>query len=301
MRLLLICTILLSVASTPSSGQKGEFGGQLGFSGFLGDLGGANSAGTHFLKDIEPSLFRPAVGIFYRYNFSSRFAWKNTLTYTRVLGDDGLLDGSDPTSDQFYRWYRNLSFFSDIFEITSTIEFNILKFSIGNRRERFTPYIATGIGVFFMDPKAKFEGRNVRLQPLGTEGQGLPEYPDREPYSLTQLAIPLTFGFKLGISKNLALGFEITHRITFTDYMDDVSTSYVDPALFYLHKDVNTAMLAESLANRSYEVDPNGDYAGITDPGSGRGNPDRGDEYFMVLFSLSYSIVKSNFDCPTYR
>ena len=64
------------------------------------------------------------------------------------------------------------------------------------------------------------------LQELGTEGQGTTSFQNRKPYSLTQLSIPFGGGVKIGVSDDFNIIIEYGLRKTFTDYIDDVSTTY---------------------------------------------------------------------------
>ena len=66
----------------------------------------------------------------------------------------------------------------------------------------------------------------IDLQPLGTEGQGTTAYPDRKKYSRTQIAIPMGGGVKISLNDNLNIAFSFSARKTYTDYLDDVSTTY---------------------------------------------------------------------------
>jgi hypothetical protein len=70
---------------------------------------------------------------------------------------------------------------------------------------------------------------------LSTEGQGI--YPDKKPYSLWQPTIPFGGGVKFAITENLRIGFEIGLRKLFTDYLDDVSTSYPIKMICLLQED----------------------------------------------------------------
>ena len=46
---------------------------------------------------------------------------------------------------------------------------------------KFRPYGIIGVGVYHFNPKTQDKNGNwVALQPLHTEGQGFPEYPDRK-------------------------------------------------------------------------------------------------------------------------
>ena len=58
--------------------------------------------------------------------------------------------------------------------------------------------------------------------------RGFRNIPDQKPYNLTQFAIPFGGGIKFRVSENVVLAYEVGFRKTFTDYLDDVSTFYVD-------------------------------------------------------------------------
>ena len=148
-----------------------EFGVNLGFSSFLGDLGGSDDIGRAFFWDIDPEVTRPALGLVYRQEIIPRTAFRFNAIASMVKGDDGLTDNE-------FRHYRNLSFRSPIVEVSGQIELSMNRFT-GIKKKRWTPYIYAGIGGFYFNPQAKYDGEWVNLQELGTEGQGLPEYPDK--------------------------------------------------------------------------------------------------------------------------
>src|SRR4029079_7997167 len=96
---------------------------------------------------------------------------------------------------------------------------------------RFSPYLFAGLSLFHFNPYSKDAlGNDVNLRSLSTEGQNLPEYPDRKMYSLNQISIPFGGGIHFAVTENITLGYEIRMHKTFTDYLDDVSKSYVDKA-----------------------------------------------------------------------
>ena len=87
--------------------------------------------------------------------------------------------------------------------------------------------IFSGISIYNFNPEAENSlGQWVDLQPLGTEGQGTTAYPDRKKYSRTQIAIPMGGGVKISLNNNLNIAFSFSARKTYTDYLDDVSTTY---------------------------------------------------------------------------
>ena len=120
---------------------------------------------------------------------------------------------------------RNLSFTTTIKEAYLGLEVSILDMAAG----RFTPYVYGGIAVFHFNPWTKDNsGAKTYLKPLSTEGQGLSKYPDQKPYNLTQICLPFGGGARFAVSDALSIGIEFNQRKTFTDYVDDVSSNFVD-------------------------------------------------------------------------
>lgn len=284
---------------TKSYAQKHELGGSLGASNFLGDLGGANKIGTTFLIDLEPKLFMPAGGIFYRYNFKKFAAIRVELLATELKGDDKLTNPAPELSASWFRTYRNLNFRSPIAELLVMGEFDILRYKDRYFSHSYwTPFVAAGVGGFFMDPRT-LDG-NVRLQPLGTEGQGLPGYKPK--YSLIQPVFPVSLGVKYQLNKHWKFSVEYMHHFTITDYIDDVSGQYVSLSEWQNAYDPGTASHVYALSRRSQELDPDNTYGYITAPGQQRGDPRNKDQYFMILFKASY-VFGSGYDynCPRKR
>jgi hypothetical protein len=262
--------------------QRYEFSIGAGITNFLGELGGANQIGTHYFKDLEWSMTRLAVAVGLRYKLSEYFALKTHLTYGRVAGDDKL-------TEEFFRNYRNLNFYSDIYEFNINFEGAFQQEQIGHRYrlrkvrglrgyELYT-YAFIGAGVFHMDPKTNYNGSAIRLQPLGTEGQGL--IASRPKYSLFQFCIPIGIGFKYTIDRSWGVGLELGLRKTFTDYIDDVSTTFFDFASYPGLYDPITPFIAD----RSNRTKPE-----ITAPGAQRGDNRENDSYLFAIFSINYKI-----------
>lgn len=153
---------------------------------------------------------------------------------------------------------RNLSFRSDIFEFAALAEFNFRPFGPGATESAWTPYIFGGIGVFHYNPMAQYtdnEGNAqwVELQPLNTEGQGTSLYPERRPYALVQLCMPFGVGVKVRFNKTFSMTAEYGFRMTWSDYLDDVSTTYVGCEL--LEAEVLEGAMAARMADRSNDVE----------------------------------------------
>jgi opacity protein-like surface antigen len=140
----------------------------------------------------------------------------------------GAVIGSIEAADRYNRDYlkpRNLSFHSSIQDVHLGVEITLLNIAT----KRFTPYLYAGIAVFHFNPWTYDNtGKKTYLQPLSTEGQGLPEYPEQKSYKLTQFSFPFGGGIKIMVSDDINIGVEFSQRKSFTDYIDDVSTYYAD-------------------------------------------------------------------------
>lgn len=245
--------------------QTLEAGGFAGISTYFGDL-----QQVRFEKDEA----HPAYGGFLRYRPSPRWAFKAQFYKGQISGSDANYTGLNIRK-------RNLSFRSPVLEAGLQAELSLARFG---ERESFkaSPYIFSGASLFYFNPQAPFNGTWVPLQPLGTEGQGLPEYP--EPYKLVQVSIPLGVGFQFAVAQAVFFGFELGFRKTFTDYLDDISANYPDLALLASHNP-----MAAELSFRSPE------YTGQELPlpsGEVRGDPDALDMYFFGGITCSVVIQK---------
>ncbi len=213
--------------------------------------------------DFKPS-FNVGAQVFPFPKFlDNRLSARTELTWFRLQGSDAKADDD--------RVERNLSFFSN------NVELNTVGLLHAFRQDKkfykrltFNMYGMTGIGVMYMNPKAKYQGDNIKLKPLETEGVS---------YSRFQFVIPYGFGikFRKGVLYNIAI--EGGWRKTFTDYIDDASgRNYVDPAI--LKSD-----LSRALADRRRERDPNYPLP----PGKGvRGDPKQDDSYMLLNVKLEY-------------
>ena len=290
-RIVLLCLIAIFWISSANAQRKSstsEIALSLGGANILSDLGGSRDVGHGFIIDLEFATTRPVLGLFFRQNFNRHLSARVNLYYAQLTGDDALIP--ETTMGGNARKYRNLSFKTNVIEASTNLEFNFLPYQPGSLRYRFTPYVMAGVGVFHFDPKAKMNGQWYKLQPLGTEGQGLAQYPGKDYYSTMAVCVPFGAGIKLNVNKQYSLGFEIAHRMTTTDYMDDVSTTYANPAYFYQAYGPEKGALIAALADRS-----SGENLAQTRPGEQRGDPSDNDTYtFSGLFTLSYLISSSS-------
>ena len=264
---------------------------------FIGVAGGlSNYNGDLLDKLYHKKLTNGFIGLTVHYELQDQILIRGSYNFARV-------NGSDIYSDKEELRMRNLHFESAISEFSIVGEYYL--FNLYERR--FSPYGFVGLGLFHFDSYAyDSTGRKVFLKPLSTEGQGI--YPDKKPYSLWQPTIPFGGGVKFAITENLRIGFEIGLRKLFTDYLDDVSTSYPD------QNDLLAArgQTAVDFSYRSDEV-PGGDAAFPT-KSTQRGGAKQKDMYYFtglnIMFRPSFSGgggssrsrgfgKKGKYGCPT--
>jgi len=222
---------------------------------------------------------RPAAGVMAAYQLSPRINIRAGFSFGQVAGADSLNKASLQP--------RNLSFRSDISELSLIGEFNTFDLNY----KTWTPYIFAGLAVYHFNPYTYDQhGTLTYLQPLGTEGQGLPGYPEKKRYALTQLAIPLGGGVRFALNEKFRLGIEMGLRKLFTDYLDDVSGNYADP---------NDLLAAHGAAavDISYRGDElNGGDLNYPEKGAQRGSPKYKDFYYFTGLHLIYVFPSSGGD-----
>ncbi len=267
-----------------------------GITHFLGDLGGGAEDAAHFfgVRDINFVKTRPVVSAKFRYRIIEEVSAKAGISW-------GILAASDETSGSEGRMLRNLSFTSNIWQFSLHGEYYFLKeksnprysFSSLKSIRNFSAYVFTGVAVTYFNPKAELDGVKYALQPLGTEGQGIGDNPAL--YSKIAIGWPVGLGAKYGLSRNLAIGIEISNTYTTSDYLDDAHDQYFD----------NTQIsdtygpIAAALADRHLNADgtPATPYASETPR---RGGPDYNDAYLMTVITLTYKLKKNSSGLPKF-
>jgi Domain of unknown function (DUF6089) len=245
---------------------------------------------SNYNGDLQPKKLtlkgiQPAFGAGLLYEITDKFT-------ARLMFTHGTLKAADANSP--YNKDRNLSFSSPVNEVSLGVEYDILNLY----ETSITPYLFTGIAVYHFNPSAiDSNGAKVFLQPLGTEGQGF--YLNRQKYSLTQFSLPVGGGIKLALTPNVRLRAEAGIRKTFTDYLDDVSSTYADMDELLL----NNGAKAVELAFRGGEIKQ-----GLIYPVAGRqrGNPKSKDLYYFAGLAISFRIQseygsrsgRSQLGCP---
>jgi hypothetical protein len=220
---------------------------------------------------------RPNIVVGAEYFFKPRIAARAELTWFQIAGTDKTANDD--------RKERNLSFRSNNWELSVSGVVNLTP--TGSRfyqRSAINFYGFAGIALLYMNPKAELDGKWHALQPLQTENVK---------YSRFQPVIPYGLGVKIKSGPFFNVLIEGGYRLTFTDYLDDMSShKYVDPAL--LKSD-----LSRTLADRRLEgYDERGQevatvYKKANDKGElykvgRRGNPEKNDGYFLLNVKIQY-------------
>lgn len=253
----------------------------------LTDMGGKKGIGKKFLKDLNIGKTHLSGGVFFSAAYKNAVALRLEGTFGQISGDDDVLIGITDIAKE--RYNRNLNFRSYITDVTAMLEIHPMYIFVDwpakeTSPPRTSPYIVGGIGYFSFNPQTRQGNRYIDLQKLSTEGQGFAEYPDRQVYKLNQINIPLGGGAKYELSPLINLRAEIVYRTTFTDYLDDLSTTYIDPALFdkYFGVGSQKAINARALYDQQRTK-----VAGID---GRRGKPTNTDGYFTTNLKISVII-----------
>lgn len=275
----------------------------IGPSNFLGDVGGGKGKGTLFLKDINTKSTKLFYGANITYYPNQWLGIRASINTGNIQGYDSLIKTN--TSVEANRKKRNLGFRSPITE--GLLSFEIYPLAFITRKEsffnaNFRPYVFAGIGGFHFNPQAQYTDGNgkktwVDLKDLHLEGQGFAEYPNRKEYSNYAVCIPFGLGFKYFLNDNVYVGAEIMQRYTFTDYVDDVSNTYIDPALFSKYLPKEKVAIAQQLMYKRGEIvnRPVSDFIG-----QARGDVNNKDYYLSVFFKLGirFGGRDSDMSCP---
>jgi opacity protein-like surface antigen len=266
----LVLIVTLAVATTSSHSQsittgngKYEFGLAFGPLFFLGDLGGNYGVGTDFVKDVQFPLTKISKGIYANIYPSEWIGFRVAINQGRLEGYDNKTKSRGRGYPEHYRKERNLQFTSNMFEAYAAVEIYPTVFfeQYDGLQGKLRPYGVVGIGAFKFNPKGEYISPTgarqwVELKPLRLEGQGMAEYPDRKEYSLISMSIPVGAGAKYYIKDNFYVGLEVMHRKSFTDYVDDVSTTYIDAINFPKYLTPQQVAMANQLYYRENLITP---------------------------------------------
>jgi len=283
----MILLLLFVSFGISSQSQTLELGVVVGGSNYQGDLASSEFA-------VLKQQINLGIGGFLRYNFNEQLSLKLQILSTELEGDDTL------SSLEILR-QRNLRFSSPLLDASLRVEWHFLETIFGSE-SIISPYVSLGGSFFTFNPQAEYEGTLHDLQKLSTEGQGLQAYPDRKRYELYSFSILGGLGIAFKLSEDFQVAIDFTGHRASTDYLDDVSTTYVDYSALLGEKGVTAANIA-------YQSDDFFNVEQTSPPlGSVRGNPNYKDYYFMAGITLSYNLIdpyrtsgrRGQIGCPTF-
>ena len=240
-------------------------GFSVGASNHFGEIGGKTEEAKGFLGDLLLSQTSLSGGWFARYKVNPHFFASTSLSYVRLSGDDKY-------SESGPRYWRNLRFKNNIIEWTSKAEYVFLDIPDLGRKGRYNTslnlYGYLGLTLLHHSPRGSLDGSTwVNLRPLQTEGVA---------YKSIVFGTPVGGGAVITHNRFSRFGLVINYVKTFTDYIDDISTNYVDPSL----------LSPQSAAYANQSVAPPGQELNFV-TGQQRGDPTADDNYITV--SLTYS------------
>lgn len=245
----------------------------------IGIFGGLSAYEGDLTEKIFPKkVTNGAIGVTGNYEITPQIMARVGFTYTIVGGADRF--SKDPSLIK-----RNLAFETKIVEFSALGEYYFFDLS----EQKFSPYLLGGLAVFHFNPY-DFNGttQKIFLKPLSTEGEGITGYPERKPYSLLQPALVFGGGLKYAFTDNLHLGLELGMRKLFTDYLDDVSTTYIDPTDLLNAK----GQLAVDMSYRGDEVSTGSPT--YPQKGAQRGGATKKDWYYFLGLHLTYRLSGDN-------
>jgi len=230
-----------------------QLGLSLGIASYHGDLAEAK-------VNFDPNF---AVAGDIQFPVEGRFSVRGSLMWYRISAIPDKEFESDNSPNR-----RNLSFRSNNIEVSALGIFTLTP-SSPRARTDWTTYLMGGIGATFFNPKAELNGTFHKLQPLNTEGEN---------YSKVALVIPVGIGINYKMSYEWSIVLEGSYRFTTTDYLDDVSTRYIDNNSF-------TDPIAQQLADRGPEIG-----VALRSAGDQRGNSDDKDGYLLIQAKVNYHL-----------
>lgn len=257
--------LLLLLTATVLRGQVSE----------LGLTGGV----TYYIGDLNPDKHYPenthfGGGLVFRYNFNDRYAFRFQGLYSK-------LEAWDSDSDDPIQLERNLHFRSNLLEVAGLIEVNFFKYrSTGKGSRKWTPFVFVGLAYFRANPQAKLDDTWYELAQLGTEGQGSTLNAE-DPYKVDRMSLPFGTGLKFNLGK-VDVQLEWGLRRTWTDYIDDVSGTYVDNAELTFESGELTAQLADPSVWRESGFNT----------GRARGDAQTRDWYQYTGLSITYLLTR---------
>ncbi len=270
------CALLISITLVSLCGwaqdsrnqRSKEFGVGVGSFYYLGEL-----------NQKQFNAITPGPLLSFRANINRRIGFNFSFA-------SGKIEGADSLSSEGFKRNRNLHFQSSIQELSVVFEINYFDYQVGNKKYPFSPYLYFGFSAFRFNPKALDNNNEFQeLQPIGTEGQNLD---DGTPYNLFNFAVPFGIGIRFNVVGNLGIAIHTGMRRTYTDYLDDVSTTYADPQQFEVE---DRQFVDRSIA----PARPDGSNTGLQ-----RGQPSNKDWFNHTGITLTFKVQKKRNFCPAW-
>ncbi len=246
--------------------------------------GGLYIGGINYEGDLAPSSFILSFSETHLDFGAFVYLKTNNWLALKINYHHGSISGSDAHAHDEGRYNRNLHFWSPLDELSvSGAFFYAPKY---HPRRIIKPFLTMGIGAFRFNPQAELNGKWYELQPLSTEGQGLKNFPERKPYKRVQICFPLGAGIQIALSKRTELSFELSLRKTLTDYLDDVSTTYVPLEDLSKEKGDVAVLLSNRTLSKNAKLDSYNQM--------GRGDSKNKDWYIIGSVGIIANIVGNN-------
>ena len=284
MKKLFYLAIFVFLSTSVFSQYNWDFGLKIGGANYLGDIGGKEMTRRDFVWDMHMNQTNVAIGAYGRYKFSKRIAVAVNFDYLQI-------NDSDSETTNPARRARNMNFRNRIFEAGVRGELTIFYDNDVGGRGYYNPdfklYAFGGLSVFSHNPQGQifkegelqYGGEWFNLQPWQTEGVE---------YNLWGVAIPAGLGMYFTYDKTWRFGWELSWRTTFTDYLDDVSTTYAD---------LEEGTRAYEFASQTYQDliieidDPSAsgsvyDHQYVDGFATKRGDPTHNDSYLTSQFTI---------------
>ncbi len=245
-------TLLLLIIGSLAQAQTTEFGVMLGGMSYRGEL-------NQTMFNTDKRLWHNAYGVLLRQNLSPHYAFRANFLAGRISGDDAY-------QDYAYALQRNLSFTSPVREFSGIFEFNFLPIEKFGSPVKISPYVYTGLAFFNFKPTFVLDGKRLDLSQLALEGKN---------YSKIQVALPMGVGVKARAG-SWVFSLEAAPRKSSTDYLDDVSTVYLNSSAFPKYMQPTIGALTDSTI--------------INIAGRQRGNSKDNDWYVYVGFTVTHKL-----------
>ncbi|ARS37694.1 thrombospondin type 3 repeat-containing protein [Pontibacter actiniarum] len=160
--------------------------------------------------------FGPAVSVGALYKLTTNLGISGTVDYVKLGATE-----KDP------RRPRNVSFESEVIEVSGTVVLNLLDSYAGSgnyrsSRKRFVvPYVRAGVGAVYYTPTS-FPGQSSLDDSQTT-------YDPERKYPAVAAVIPFGGGLRFRINNEFSIAPELIYHITTTDYLDNIGPRIGNP------------------------------------------------------------------------